>query len=217
MGLPLGVIFDMDGVLVDSEPFICAAAMEMFAQRGVAVKAEDFLPFVGAGEDRYVGGVAEKYGLEFDPKRDKGRTYDIYDEMIKGKLKPLAGALEMIARCKEMGKKVAVASSADRRKVRSNLEAIGLAIDTFDAVVTGEDVERKKPWPDIFLLAANKLGLEPGQCLVVEDAVNGIAAAKKAGAKCLAVTTSFGADKLGEADWIVKSLAHLPAEVLNWK
>ena len=61
--LPEGVIFDMDGVLLDSEPFICKAACMMFAERGLAVKPEDFLPFVGAGENRYIGGVAEKYGL----------------------------------------------------------------------------------------------------------------------------------------------------------
>jgi len=206
----------MDGVLVDSERLICAAAMEMFAQKGVTVKPEDFMPFVGAGEDRYIGGVAEKYGLEFNSNRDKNRTYDIYDEMIKGKITPLAGALEMVAKCKQMGKKVAIASSADRRKVKVNLEAIGLGLDTFDTVVVGEDVQRKKPWPDIFLMAANKLGLDPCKCLVVEDAVNGIAAAKKAGAKCLAVMTSFGADKLGEADWVVKSLTEVPENVLNW-
>ena len=88
--LPKGVIFDMDGVLVDSESFICKAACMMFAEHGVTVKPEDFLPFVGMGENRYLGGVAAKYNFPIDIERDKKRTYDIYLEIIKGKLAPPA-------------------------------------------------------------------------------------------------------------------------------
>ena len=214
--LPLGVIFDMDGVLVDSEPFICKAAMMMFAEKGLTVKPEDFLPFVGAGENRYVGGVAEKYGFPINIEQDKKRTYDIYLEIIKGQLKPLPGVREFIAQCREMGIKIAVASSADLRKVRGNLTEIGLPLETFDAVVTGEDVVNKKPAPDIFIVAAKKIGLDPKTCLVVEDAVNGVQAAKAAGARCLGLMTSFNADQLAGADWLAANLAGVPAAVLNW-
>src|SRR5262249_54255273 len=80
-----GVIFDMDGVLCDSEPFIAAAAIEMFRQTYQrAVMREDFAPFVGAGEDRFIGGVAEKYGIKLTMPRDKQRTYAIYLQEIKG-------------------------------------------------------------------------------------------------------------------------------------
>ena len=214
--LPLGVIFDMDGVLVDSEPFICKAAMMMFAEKGLTVKPEDFLPFVGAGENRYVGGVAEKYGFPINIEQDKKRTYDIYLEIIKGQLKPLPGVREFIAQCREMGIKIAVASSADLRKVRGNLTEIGLPLETFDAVVTGEDVVNKKPAPDIFIVAAKKIGLDPKTCLVVEDAVNGVQAAKAAGARCLGLMRSFNAYQLAGADWLAANLAGVPAAVLNW-
>src|SRR5512142_109710 len=81
-----GVIFDMDGVLTDSEPLINAAAIAMFKERGLAVQPADFLPFVGAGEDRYIGGVAEKYGFPLDLPAAKRRTYEIYLELVPTQL-----------------------------------------------------------------------------------------------------------------------------------
>jgi len=214
--LPIGVIFDMDGVLVDSEPFICRAACQMFAEKGLTVRPEDFLPFVGTGENRYLGGVAEKYNFSIDINTDKKRTYDIYLQIIKGALRPLPGVQAFIKQCRSMGKKIAVASSADHRKVMGNLCEIGLPAERFDAVIVGEDVARKKPAPDIFLLAAKRLILPPAECLIVEDAVSGVAAAKAAGAKCLALTTSFSAEQLNGADFYAPDLSAVSPEALNW-
>jgi HAD superfamily hydrolase (TIGR01509 family) len=217
MQLPYGVIFDMDGVLVDSEEFICKAACMMFAELGLQVQPEDFLPFVGTGENRYLGGVAEKYHFVIEIKQAKKRTYDIYLEIIKGRLKPLPGVFEFVDSCRKQGKKLAVASSADRRKILGNLQEIGLDMRLFEAVIVGEDVQQKKPAPDIFLLAIDRLGLKPQQCLVVEDAVSGVAAAKAAEAKCLALTTSFPKEKLSDADFFASNLAHVPDDALNWQ
>jgi len=212
----LGVILDMDGVLVDTERFICEAAMRMFAEHGLQVREEDFLPFVGAGENRYLGGVAEKYNFPIDIERDKARTYAIYLQIIKGRLDPLPGVHEFLGTCREKRLKLALASSADFVKVEGNLREIRVPLETFDAVVTGSDVERKKPDPQIFLLAARKMGLDARQCLVVEDAVNGVAAARASGARCLALTTSFTPQQLAGADWYAANLAEAPAEALNW-
>jgi cytidine deaminase len=121
-----GVIFDMDGVLVDSEPFIKAAGARMFAEKGFTVQPDDFQPFVGTGEDHLLGAVAEKYGLPFDAKRDKARTYAIYLEMIRGRLQPLPGVFSFLGECRAHQLKVAVASSADAVKVEGNLREIGL-------------------------------------------------------------------------------------------
>ncbi len=174
-----GLVFDMDGVLCDSEPFICEAAMRMFAERhDLQVRPEDFLPFVGAGEDRYLGGVAERYGIQWDRQEDKRRTYQIYLEIIRGRLQPLAGASEFIARCRQLGMRLAVATSADAVKMRGNLAEIGLPPERFDVCVNGLDVVHKKPDPEIFSLAIRRLGLTPGECLVVEDAPNGIRAGR---------------------------------------
>jgi len=206
----------MDGVLVLSEPFIAAAALAMFAEKGVAVAAEEFRPFIGAGEDRFIGGVAEARGIPLDPARDKARTYQIYLEMIRGKLRPLPGVREFVETCRRRGFRLAVASGSDTIKVEANLRELGLPATDFAAIVTGSEVERKKPAPDIFLEACRRLGLEPASCLVIEDAVNGVRAAKAAGTRCLALTTSFAPTDLGEADWIAPDLAHVPAEALSW-
>lgn len=214
--LPKGVIFDMDGVLLDSEPFICKAACMMFAERGLTVQPEDFLPFVGAGENRYIGGVAEKYGFPVDIDAVKKRTYDIYLEIIKGRLHALPGVYDFLASCRQKGKKLALATSADRRKAEGNLREINLPYSSFDAIVTGEDVVQKKPDPEIFATAARRLGLDPRHCLVVEDAVNGVAAARAAGSRCLGLTTSFTREQLTGADWFAASLADAPPAVLNW-
>lgn len=215
LALPAGVIFDMDGVLVDSEPFICKAACMMFDELGLRVRPEDFVPFVGMGENRYLGGVAEHYHFQIDITQAKKRTYDIYLDIIRGRLQPLPGVHAFIEKCRLLGKKIAIASSADRRKVIGNLSEIHLPPDQFDALITGEDVLHKKPNPEIFLLAARKLGLAPQHCLVVEDAVSGVAAAKAAGAVCLALTTSFTRRQLQDADFFAPSLAEVPDNVIN--
>jgi HAD superfamily hydrolase (TIGR01509 family) len=211
-----GVLFDMDGVLVDSEEFICQAAVQMFAEKGLRVKEEDFLPFVGTGENQYIGGVAEKYGLELDISEAKARTYSIYSELVKGKLQPLPGVHNFIDICKQNNIKIAVATSTDEFKMKVNLNEINLGENIFNSIINGLEVERKKPFPDIFLLAAEKLGLKAEECLVIEDAVSGVEAAKSAGCKCLALTTSFTRRELSRADWICENLATYPVEAINW-
>ncbi len=211
-----GVLFDMDGVLVDSEEFICKAAVQMFKERGIAVRESDFLPFVGAGEDRYLGGVAEKYGISLDLKTAKTRTYKIYDEIIQGNMEILPGVQDFIKKCRDFKLKIALATSADETKMKANLNATGLSLSLFDAAVSGLDVERKKPYPDIYVKAARLIGLSPENCLVIEDAVNGVAAAKAAGTRCLAITSSFTKAQLHDADWFAEDLAHVPDDVLMW-
>jgi HAD superfamily hydrolase (TIGR01509 family) len=211
-----GVLFDMDGVLADSEPFICKAAIMMFSEIGLKVKPEDFKPFVGTGENSYIGGVAEKYNLKVDIEKVKARTYEIYQTIILGNLKPLPGAREFVESCIGHGFKLALATSADRVKMTANLNEIGIPVSKFHATVNGLEVANKKPFPDIYIMAAEKIGLKSRECLVVEDAVSGIKAAKSAGCRCLAVTTSFERSLLYEADWICDSLKNVPEEALNW-
>lgn len=211
-----GILFDMDGILVDSEFYICSAAIKMFSELGVSAKPEDFEQFVGMGENKYLGGVAEKHSVQIDINVAKARAYEIYGEIVKGRLHPLPGVAEFIQKCKTRGFKLALATSADTVKMMINLREIGLPEETFSAIVTGLDVENKKPAPDIYLKAALKAGVLPGNCLVIEDAVSGIKAGKSAGCKCLAVTNSFDASLLADADWICDSLMNVPEEAINW-
>jgi len=207
-----GVIFDMDGVLCDSEALTAEAGCRMFAETyGLRVEPRDFEPFVGTGEDRYIGGVAEQRGITLTMPRDKVRMYTIYGGMARGKLQPLRGVREFIAACRQRGQKLAVASSADWMKVEINLREIGLPAAMFDAVLTGSDVTHKKPHPEVFLKAAERLGLPPTRCVVVEDAPSGVKAAKAAGSYCLGLTTSFGEGTLraAGADWTAPDLSRV--------
>ena len=200
------VIFDMDGVLVDSEPLINESAIVMFKEKGLIVQPDDFLPFVGAGEDRYIGGVAEQYGFPLDVSAAKKRTYAIYLDLVPSLLEAFPGVQDLIQECRNAGLLLAVASSADSIKVHANLEKIGLPVQFWDTVVTGEAVLNKKPAPDIFLTAAEKLGVTPAECVVVEDAVNGLQAANAAVMRCVAVATTFPAGQLMEADRVRDSI-----------
>ena len=208
------MIFDMDGVLTDSEPLINAAAVAMFRELGLLVQPDDFLPFIGTGEDRYLGGVAEKYGFPLDGPAAKKRTYEIYLDLVPTQLRGFPGAQALVKICRLAGLKVAVASSADLIKIAANLRKIELDPASWDAVITGEHVANKKPAPDIFLTAAAQLGVPPAACVVLEDAVNGVQAAKAAGMRCVAVAQTFPAAKLAQADLVRERLAHVTLAAL---
>lgn len=183
------VIFDMDGVLLDSEECIRKACIKALEQYGIHPVEEDFIPFTGMGEDKFIGGVAEKYGLQFTMEM-KRQAYAVYAELADDLVVIYDGIPEMIRELRSRGYKVAVASAADETKVNINLRCMGLTREDFDAVVTGDQVERKKPFPDIFLEAARRIGMDPALCMVCEDAVSGCQGAKAAGMYCTGVVTS---------------------------
>lgn len=204
----------MDGVLTDSEPLINQAAIAMFEEQGLRVQPEDFRPFVGAGEDRYIGGVAEKYHRVVELGAAKRRTYEIYLGLVPSRLRAFPGVPDLVGACRAAGLRVAVASSADEVKIAANLRQIGLPPESWDCVITGEAVKARKPAPDIFLRAAARLALAPHQCVVVEDAVNGVEAAKAAGMRCLAVAQTFPPEQLAAADLVRLTIAEVTVEDL---
>lgn len=207
------VLFDMDGVLIDTEALILEAAIVGLREFGVEAKPEDFTPFVGAGETKYLGGPAEKYGVPFDPKM-KEVVYAIYAEILSRHPEAVyEGVLDVVNFVKSRFR-AAVCSAADLTKVEHNLNAIGVTPAFFNALVTGSDVTRQKPFPDIFLKGAELIGIEPSKCIVVEDSVNGIKAAKAAGAVSVGIPSTFPKEKLiAEAapDYIIDSISDLPA------
>lgn len=205
-------LFDMDGVLVLSEPVTRRAATQVLEEYGICAKKEDFLPFIGAGEARFVGGVAEAYGVPYEPAM-KDKLYEKYLQFVSKELIPCAGCKEVIETLKNQGHKVALSSSADLIKIKANMDVADIPLCYFDAITSGEDAQRKKPFPDIFLATAERLGAEPAECLVIEDALNGIQATKAAGMRCVAITTSFSRQQLMEAgaDAVIDSLMEIPA------
>ena len=171
------------------------------------------------GEDRFLGGVAEARGIPLDPARDKARTYAIYLDLIKGQLTAVAGRPRFrrgVPRRRAWPWPWRRAPTRSRSTATSTRSASPPRPST--SWSTAPQVAKKKPAPDIFLEACRRLGLEPSACLVIEDALAGVAAARAAGCRCLAVTTSFPADKLAAAgaDWVASGLDHVPVEVLEW-
>ena len=189
------ILFDMDGVLIESEFLMRHSAIQALADYGITAKHEDFLPFTGRGEDKFVGGVAEKYGLKYEFAM-KELAYDYYGKQVKEMTEVPEGIKEMLMALHEKGIVMAVCSAADLRKVRYNIQAIGVDERIFAALVTGSDVARKKPFPDIYLEGARRIGIAPEDCLVVEDAVSGIQAAHAAGMEAVAVPTTFSEEVL---------------------
>lgn len=194
------IIFDMDGVLIDSEKVMAKASAETFNRHGVPAKPEDFEQFCGMGEFKYLGGVAEMYGGSFDPKiRDE--AYALYISIVKKEAKVYECVLPTLRKLREDGIPYAVASSADSIKVYANIDAVlegGKPEDYFSAVITSDDVSKNKPDPEIFLKAAAKLGFDAKECLIFEDSLSGVKAAKAAGAFCCGITTANSPEKLYE-------------------
>ena len=191
------ILFDMDGVLIESEWLMRASAIQALADYGVQAQHEDFLEFTGMGEDRFVGGVAEKHGLVYKTEM-KELAYDYYGQRVMAEAHIPTGVKEMLTQLHSRGITLAVCSAADLRKVRYNIQAIGVEESLFTALVTGSDVARKKPFPDIYLEGARRVGMEPGDCLVVEDAVSGIQAAHAAGMDAVGIPSTFTPEQLKE-------------------
>ena len=206
------ILFDMDGVLIDSEELMAKSGILGLRDYGIDAKAEDFVEFVGCGENRYIGGVAEKHGVPFDPEM-KERTYYYYGLYVEDEAQVPPEVKTILPLLKKKGYKIAVCTSGDWNKVVHNLRAIGVDREVFDGFVTGDKITHLKPDPEIYLTGADLVKTQPQLCLVVEDAPSGIRAAHAAGMKVVGITSTFDADYLknnGGPDYIISSLNELP-------
>lgn len=184
-----GVIFDLDGVLVNSEPVAFLATKKAFAQAGVKIEKRDVVPFIGAGGERYVFGLAEKFHV--NDKKDE--ILQKREEYYLGMTDKVQGwdTRQSLEKLRKAGLKLALATSARRERMEILLKTVDMTPLFFDATVTGDEAVHKKPDPEIFLKALHKMKLKMDECVIVEDSVNGVQAAKRAGVKCIAVLTSF--------------------------
>jgi len=206
MAEPFGLIFDMDGVLADTEALIARASIAMFRELyGLELEPEDFCPYIGTGAVRYVEGPAEDAGIQLrDLDEAIEKRHQNFGALLEaGECKPCPGALELVH---------AVAATNGAWKLAI---ATSSPLDKFDVIVNGDMVTHKKPHPEIYLKTAEELGLPPARCIVVEDAVSGVQSAKAAGMQCIAVTSSFSKEDLAAADAIVASLEEVTVETLR--
>ena len=202
-----GVIFDLDGVLVDTVPLHFAAWQRMFGEFGYHFDYRDYHEKVD-GKPRQEGVRGVMSDASEDVIEAAGRTKQAYYmEMIEqGQLRPFPSSVSLIKELREQSILLAAASSSVNTRVI--LDRIGV-LDDFAAIVTAADVERGKPEPEIFLAAAQRLNLDVDDCVVFEDALSGVTAAKRGGFVCIGVDRHGHADYFAEADVVVGDLGEL--------
>lgn len=216
MGLCRAVIFDMDGVLIDSEPLWRKIEAEVFEAIGLELKHDDLAatmglrvdevikhwferkPWVGPGPEEVVGQIVQ------------GVTWLILEQ---GQIQP--GVWESIQVAKGDSRKIALASSSPNSVIQAVLTRIGLQ-DCFDVIYSAEHEKNGKPHPAVYLTVAQKLGVLPEECLAIEDSLNGVLSAKAANMKCIAIPDPLIAQNLGfkAADHMLQSLFELTPKLI---
>jgi len=199
------VIWDMDGVIADTAPYHLKAWQEVFQKRGVKFTEEDFRRQFGQRNDTIIRTTLGEGVSQSEVDVIASEKEENYRQRVRQNIRPLPGAVKLIRSLTEHGFGVALASSAPIENIQLVMRGLGIE-DSFQAIVSGREVQEGKPSPQGFLLAAKKLGAEPENCVVIEDAPAGITAAKRAGMHCLAVTNSHPRSSLMEADLIVDTL-----------
>jgi beta-phosphoglucomutase family hydrolase len=207
------VLWDMDGVIADTADYHYGAWQEVLKERGVAFSKEQFMKLFGQRHDTIIKfALGEKTPLkDIDVISEKKQA--IYRRNVAKNIVPLPGAVELIKSLNRHKIKTAIASSAVPQNIAVIVRGLGIE-NSFQAIVFGTEVAEGKPSPQIFLLAAQKLHVKPDNCVVIEDAIAGVAAAKRAGMKCVAVTNSHPGHRLKDADLIVDSLEQVNIAVL---
>ncbi len=199
------VLWDLDGVIADTADYHYRAWEDVLGKRGVNFRKEDFMRLFGQRHDTIIRfALGENISSEdFEAiTREKQANYR---RRVADNIRPLPGAIELIKSLQEHGVKSAIASSAPLENIEIIIRGLGIE-DCFQTIAWGTEVAEGKPSPQIFLLAAKKLGVQAGNCAVIEDAIAGVAAAKRAGMKCVAVTNSHPRKSLKKADLIVDTL-----------
>jgi HAD superfamily hydrolase (TIGR01509 family) len=213
------VIWDMDGVIADTALYHLKAWQEVFRERGVNFTGEDFRHTFGQRNDTIITSALGEEVSRHEMDAIASKKEESFRRRIKKKLKPLPGVIELMASLKKRRFQMALASSAPIENIHLVIKTLGIN-DYFQSIICDRDVTEGKPSPQVFLLAAERLGVKPGDCIVIEDAVAGVTedciviedavagvtAAKRAGMYCLALASTHPGHSLMEADLVVDTL-----------
>lgn len=211
---PLGIIFDMDGVLVDSGPAHLKSWQVLAREIGAGdIPAERFTAVFGRTSADIITAV---FGSRppYEIKCLDDRKEAIYRELIRGRVPVMPGAVDAVRRLHAAGMRIAVGSSGPPENIELVCAEMGLH-PYLSGIVTGRDVQRGKPDPQVFELAAERLHIELSRCVVIEDAPAGVEAAHRAGMTCIALTGSYPAVRLASADRVIESLDALTSELVQ--
>jgi len=208
------VIWDMDGVIADTAPYHFRAWQDIFQKRGVNFTEDDFNRNFGQRNDTIIRNTLGNELSLNEIEIIAAEKEQNYRQRVKKNIRPLPGAIQLLRGLKKYDFVQALASSAPVENIQLVLH--GLGIDSFfQAIVSGREVKEGKPSPQGFLLAAKRLGVKPQNCIVIEDAIAGVTAAKRGGMHCIAVTNTHSKANLKEADLIVDTLETIMASDLD--
>lgn len=211
---PRALIFDMDGTLLDSEPMHFACAREIFAEDGLDFTLAYNAEFIGQSSEQVMEQLVARHKLPRTPRQ----YIEIYETRIVQVMSQASactdGVPELIAEAQARGLKLGVASNSSGELVRATLTGLKL-IHHFGALVGGDMVPRGKPAPDVYLEAARRLGVDPRDCVAIEDSPTGIAAVQAAGMKDVALLTAHvDPARFANVSVLIKSLRDFPLELL---
>ena len=205
------VLWDMDGTLIDSEEFHWISWLDTMAKEGIPITHEQFLSSFGQRNDsiipKWLGAASTPERVE----RISNAKEELYRDLIrKHGMSPLPGVSDWVHRLHEEGWRQAIASAAPRPNIEVVLQSLKAA-NYFQAIVSAEDVHKGKPDPEVYLIAASRVGASPDRSIVVEDAVAGVEAARGAGMRSIGVSRT----KLLPADLVVRSLERLASDAFE--
>lgn len=208
------VIFDMDGVIVDTEPGFYIVANKFLARYGKSITKEYFEQFFGGASEYMWKVTTEMLGLDVPVEECLKATHEIREQRIREEgYEAIDGTLDLVREIHSQGIPLAVASSSSKQEIERVVHYFGIS-HCFQVLVSGKDCEHPKPAPDVFLKAAGMLGMKPEQCLVIEDSNNGVTAAKKAGMSVIGFRNLQVANQeLKPADHIVTSMKDISVEL----
>ena len=204
-----GLVFDVDGVLGDTEGLSVKATTRMYEEHyGFTVEPEEFTPFIGTGAERYCIGPAENRGVTIDVAKAVEIRHQYFLELLESDPDISFPGIHALIEAAHAAPdwKLGIATSSPGKKSAQTLKSSRVNTDLFDVWIHGDMISHKKPHPEIYERAAQELNLSPAACVAVEDAILGVESAKAAGMKVIAVTNSFPASDLADADLIVDSL-----------
>jgi beta-phosphoglucomutase family hydrolase len=207
------VIFDMDGVIVDSEPVHIKTDIQVMKNNGVKLSSRDLANYTGSTAKHMLNDLIEKYKIPKTFEELFDERNEILFSFLEEELKPTKGVIELINNLKGNEIKLAVASSSHKKLIMFVLNKLNIT-EKFNAIVGADDITNSKPDPEIFLKAASKLSVKNTDCVVIEDAKHGVEAAKKANMKCVGYKPENNNQDLSEADIIIDDFSKLNVQKL---
>ncbi|PIP34634.1 hypothetical protein COY23_00525 [bacterium (Candidatus Torokbacteria) CG_4_10_14_0_2_um_filter_35_8] len=210
--MKFAVIFDMDGVLVDSLKHIKAAFNQILSPYRVSISEKEFEEYLATSPKDAVSLWKEKYNVNISKEKFMKKTTEMEFNLLEKDAKLNSSLVKFLDELKEKNVPIGIGTSSHRKRTEKFLKLMKLQ-NYFQIIVNAEDVKKHKPAPDLFLEVAKKLDIKPKHCVVIEDSKDGIRAAKKANMKIIGLTTSYQTRKdLKKADLIINDFSELSYE-----